>query len=198
MRVRDAASADVPRLIELVRATATGAQWSQEQFANMFAGEAERIVLVIEVEVSPENRATAEQEQIPRSVRNDKLTEEIVDRSVEGFAVAHVIASGHDPSGMGQTIGSECEIENVAVNPDWQRQGLGERLLDELLNRVQQRGCGDVFLEVRESNVAARRLYEKRGFRQVGRRVRYYSQPQEDAVVYRFTGNVYAAQTVQI
>ena len=168
-----------------MRAAPTGAQWSEGQFEKMFdGGEATRMILVLEVEAGAESRPAFTEEQIPRYVRNDKLDRtggNVTDTSgsglvIEGFVVAH-------------RIGSECEIENIVVSPGSQRRGFGNILLRELLNRVQQTGCRAVFLEVRESNRAARRLYEKLDFLEVGRRVNYYSQPQEDAVVYRFAEN---------
>jgi ribosomal-protein-alanine N-acetyltransferase len=64
-----------------------------------------------------------------------------------------------------------------------QRQGLGRRLLHEALAAAGQRGCREMFLEVRASNDAAMRLYSSCGFEAVGRRVRYYVRPIEDAVV---------------
>jgi ribosomal-protein-alanine acetyltransferase len=82
--------------------------------------------------------------------------------------------------------GPEWEIENVAVAPAARRHGLGTRLLSEFLDRARSGGAEAVFLEVRESNRAARALYEKWAFAATGRRRRYYSDPPEDAIVYRF------------
>jgi ribosomal-protein-alanine acetyltransferase len=82
-------------------------------------------------------------------------------------------------------VGPEWEIENVAVAPDARRRGLGSQLVREFLDTANQRGAESVFLEVRESNRAARALYEKGGFSETGRRKSYYSGPPEDAVVYR-------------
>jgi ribosomal protein S18 acetylase RimI-like enzyme len=65
------------------------------------------------------------------------------------------------------------------------RRGFGTRLLGEFLRRAQSEGATAIFLEVRESNHAARSLYEKWAFSESGRRPRYYTQPEEDAIVYR-------------
>jgi ribosomal-protein-alanine N-acetyltransferase len=81
----------------------------------------------------------------------------------------------------------EWEIENVAVADSAQRRGLASRLLGEFLNIVRDRGARRVFLEVRESNYAARRLYEKFDFVEAGRRKSYYHSPEEDALILRFT-----------
>jgi ribosomal-protein-alanine acetyltransferase len=91
---------------------------------------------------------------------------------VQGFLVAQVVAP-------------EWEIENIAIAAAARRRGLGTRLLGEFLHRARAEGAQAVFLEVRESNHAARSLYEKWAFVESGRRVRYYQHPQEDAIVYR-------------
>ena len=70
-----------------------------------------------------------------------------------------------------------------AVHPDWRRQHIGERLLLAFLDLAAERGAHEATLEVRLSNLPARRLYEKFGFRPVGLRPRYYSDNGEDALI---------------
>ena len=82
---------------------------------------------------------------------------------------------------------TEWEIENIAVAGDARRRGLGARLVGEVLDRARNAGAGAVFLEVRESNRAARALYEKWAFVAVGCRAGYYSDPPEGAILYRFS-----------
>jgi ribosomal-protein-alanine N-acetyltransferase len=82
-------------------------------------------------------------------------------------------------------VGREWEIENIAVAGPARRRGLGTRLLGELLDQARDRGADAVFLEVRESNRAARALYEKWAFLESGRRRGYYKDQEEDAIVYR-------------
>lgn len=82
-------------------------------------------------------------------------------------------------------IGSEWELENVVVAPAVRRKGLGKRLLDDLLVQARNANSGALFLEVRESNLPARALYEKSGFAEAGRRKSYYVNPVEDAILYR-------------
>jgi ribosomal-protein-alanine N-acetyltransferase len=84
-------------------------------------------------------------------------------------------------------IGEEWEIENVVVAADAHRRGHASRLLQRLLESARTENAGAVYLEVRESNIAACALYEKFGFQETGRRRRYYSDPVEDAVLYRYT-----------
>ena len=79
----------------------------------------------------------------------------------------------------------EGELANIAVTPAARGRGLGSRLLDQVLSVAVARGAGTVWLEVRESNAAARALYGSRGFMEAGRRKRYYDDPVEDALVLR-------------
>jgi ribosomal-protein-alanine N-acetyltransferase len=77
----------------------------------------------------------------------------------------------------------EAHITTFAVDPEWRRQGIGERLLMALFDVALAHGAREATLEVRLSNLAARRLYEKYGFRPVGVRPRYYSDDGEDALI---------------
>lgn len=95
-----------------------------------------------------------------------------MDGSVIGYAVVLVAAT-------------ESELANLAVSRLVQRQGVGRQLLDAACRNASQRGCTEMFLEVRDSNEAARRLYGAAGFEAIGRRVRYYARPVEDAIVMR-------------
>jgi [ribosomal protein S18]-alanine N-acetyltransferase len=90
---------------------------------------------------------------------------------------------------IGRVTGAEGEILNIAVDPSRRTNGLGRALLDASLDALRAAGVESVFLEVRVSNTAARRLYEAGGFTEIGRRRGYYDRPVEDAVVMRvFTG----------
>ena len=80
-------------------------------------------------------------------------------------------------------IMDEAHIGNVTVAPEKRGQGIGRTMMEWLLVQAMVRGCTFSTLEVRESNMAARRLYEQLGFRSVGRRQRYYLNPSEDAIV---------------
>ena len=84
-------------------------------------------------------------------------------------------------------LAPEWELDNIVVAPAARRNGLGQRLLNALLSAARAANSDSVFLEVRESNAGARTLYEKAGFEQTGRRKSYYSDPVEDAILYRLT-----------
>ena len=81
----------------------------------------------------------------------------------------------------------EWEIENVVVAQASRRLGIGSALVEELLHQAAAAKATSVLLEVRESNVAARRLYERLGFQEVGRRPGYYVLPAEDALLFKFS-----------
>lgn len=83
------------------------------------------------------------------------------------------------------TVLDEAELGNLAVAPDWRGAGVARTLVRRARERVRARGARQWFLEVRESNGAARKLYQSFGFEQVGRRRAYYSRPVEDALVMR-------------
>ena len=86
---------------------------------------------------------------------------------------------------MARLSGEEGEILNLAVLPGHRRQGVGRRLLEQGLALLIGRGVREAYLEVRESNLAARDLYQGFGFRPVGMRPHYYRNPAEDALVLR-------------
>ena len=77
----------------------------------------------------------------------------------------------------------EAHITTFAIHPGWRRQRIGERLLLAFLDLARDRQAREATLEVRLSNLPARRLYEKYGFRPVGLRPRYYSDNNEDALI---------------
>jgi ribosomal-protein-alanine N-acetyltransferase len=86
---------------------------------------------------------------------------------------------------IAQDAADEAEILNLAVAPAQHRGGIGRALVERALATLAGRGARRVFLEVRESNAAARALYAALGFEEVGRRPKYYRRPVEDAIVLR-------------
>ena len=106
-------------------------------------------------------------------IRTNRLASYVVARlgeDVVGFAGLWVMVD-------------EAHVTTFAVDPRWRRRGVGERLLLALLDLAVTRLAREATLEVRLSNLPARKLYEKHGFRPVGIRPRYYSDNGEDALI---------------
>ncbi len=80
-------------------------------------------------------------------------------------------------------VSDELQIGNLAIDSKHQRAGFGSLLMEHIIGLAYSLGIRQIYLEVRDSNEAARRLYLKFGFRVVGKRRLYYHNPTEDAVV---------------
>ena len=83
------------------------------------------------------------------------------------------------------TVMDETDMMNIAVHPDFRHQGIATGLVVDLIGALKLRGSHCLTLEVRASNEPAKALYEKMGFRMVGRRPGYYQNPREDALILR-------------
>lgn len=96
-----------------------------------------------------------------------------------------VVRAGDEIIGFGGMwlMVDEAHIITFAIHPQWRRQHIGDRLLLAMLDIAVDAGANETTLEVRLSNLPARRLYEKFGFRPVGLRPRYYSDNGEDALI---------------
>jgi len=158
VNVRLATTADIPFMIALERACPAAAHWTESQYRDLFQASGsvpERLVLAAEGSLPASSGRRAEAAPC-----------------LLGFLVARHLAP-------------EWELENIVVAPAARRHGIGGRLLEAWLARVRETDSEAVFLEVRELNDAARSLYEKAGFQQTGRRRSYYTDPPEDAILYR-------------
>jgi ribosomal-protein-alanine N-acetyltransferase len=80
-------------------------------------------------------------------------------------------------------IADECHLLNLAVHPNYRRLGIATVLLENVIQELKIDGCRFLYLEVRSSNYAAKKLYERFGFKIVGIRKNYYVSPAEDAVI---------------
>ena len=109
---------------------------------------------------------------------------------LEQNTLAHRVLAGRNLVGflLSRRAAGEAEILSVAVVTTWRGRGLARRMLDLHLRRLAGLGVRTVFLEVDEDNTPARRLYQRAGFREVGRRAGYYKQgaaPPATALVLR-------------
>ena len=160
MKIRPATLDDLARVMELERETETAAHWTENDYRAAIAGaEPRRLTEVLELDDT------------------DSMLVHFADESrfapepgIQGFIVA-------------QVVGYEMEIENVVIAQGLRRFGLGSLIVEHLLNSAKNQAVSRIFLEVRESNVAARKLYEKSGFVTSGRRKGYYRDPEEDALL---------------
>jgi ribosomal-protein-alanine N-acetyltransferase len=111
------------------------------------------------------------QRSSPEAASWDPAGYEVLVAEIEGavvaFLVTRILTEG------------ECEVLNLAVAPQYRRRGLGRCLLQSVL-------CRTMFLEVRESNTAARAFYKSLGFQELTRRPGYYSDPLECGIVLKF------------
>ena len=97
--------------------------------------------------------------------------------ALDGDTVAGYVGS--------QSVLDEADMMNVAVHPDYRRQGIGRDLVLALADALKEKGIRGLMLEVRASNAPAIALYEQLGFRQVGMRPNYYRNPKENALILR-------------
>ncbi len=81
----------------------------------------------------------------------------------------------------------ECEVLDLTVDGTMRRKGIASALMNEGLSALREEGFDTVFLEVRESNDPARKLYRKEGFEEISVRKSYYTDPSEDAVIMKKT-----------
>ena len=97
--------------------------------------------------------------------------------ALDGDTVAGYVGS--------QSVLDEADMMNIAVHPDYRRQGIGRDLVLALSDALKEKGIRGLMLEVRASNAPAIALYEQLGFRQVGMRPNYYRNPKENALILR-------------
>jgi ribosomal-protein-alanine acetyltransferase len=161
VQVRRAVAADLPQLMEIASHSETAAQWNPAEYQKLFVSE------------SGASKDSASETDASEFGQKRMVLVIEQDGKVSGFLISH-------------QLGDEWEIENIAVTGSAQRSGLGTRLLGEFLNLVRGRGGRAIFLEVRESNLAARALYRKLAFVEAGRRKNYYENPPEDALILQF------------
>ena len=84
-----------------------------------------------------------------------------------------------------QSVMGETDMMNIAVDAHYRRQGIAQALIEALVMHLKEKGSHSLTLEVRISNQPAIALYEKLGFVQVGKRLNYYRNPKEDALILR-------------
>jgi ribosomal-protein-alanine acetyltransferase len=169
--IRSARLNDVPAILAIERQAPSAAHWTSEQYNKLVDNDNESGVVLV-AEAANEHADEHPDEHAPAPCKNRKERGTLC-----GFICAKAVAG-------------EWEIENVVVAAEFLRRGIANELVRELMQRAQSEAASAILLEVRESNRPARGLYEKQGFREVGRRRAYYRDPAEDAILYalRFGG----------
>jgi len=94
-----------------------------------------------------------------------------------GFIVGRIVAANDDDNAV------DAEIYNIGVEKAVQRRGLGQKLLEAFISECTTSGVRSIWLEVRESNGAAIRVYERNGFGKVATRRDFYTEPREDGML---------------
>ena len=123
-----------------------------------------------------------EKQSFPSPWSRDGFVFELLHNKVAHYLVAVAEETVVGYAGMWVLV-DEAHVTNIAVLPQWRRQGLGEKLLTELMVIAKEHGADKMTLEVRKSNWGARQLYEKLGFAALGCRRNYYSETHEDAII---------------
>lgn len=124
--------------------------------------------------------------EIEREAIKPPWPESAVMRELEREETVFIVALDGDAIegfAMLRDISGEAELFQIAVRAERRGQGIGSALLGRVMELAAARGVYSTFLEVRESNTAARHLYEKHAFAEVGLRKGYYTEPKEDAVI---------------
>ena len=161
---------DIPQVAEIERASFPSA-WPQTAYKRELQNSAARYLVVTELgDDAPEQPPPAGVWSALRRILTVGESEAPADERLLGFI------------GIWLMVG-EAHIVTVAVRDEYRRMGIGERLLIACIEMALGYDQEVVTLEVRRSNQAAQRLYEKYGFAHVGVRVRYYSDNHEDAVI---------------
>jgi ribosomal-protein-alanine N-acetyltransferase len=145
-----------------------------------------------DLSISPANEADLGAiAKIERAAFSDPWSERSFREALSQPAIYFVAARSDAGDVLGYVVAwfvaDEGQIANLAVAPAGWGKGIGRALLTSALREAASRDATEVYLEVRDSNYRARRLYGSCGFREVGRRRNYYRLPVEDAVVLRRT-----------
>ncbi len=110
------------------------------------------------------------------------LRDELSERCARYFVCEHLDGTVIGYIGT-RMVEGECYITNIAIRPEYRRQGYAKILYNALSEYVERENLEKITLEVRESNAAARAFYEQCGFSYIGVRKGYYSLPDEDALL---------------
>jgi ribosomal-protein-alanine N-acetyltransferase len=145
-------------MMALDRQNPGAAHWSRQQYESLFSTPETPLFQRVSLVAEESSEMQAEVSSAPHQL------------------LAFVVAS---------RVEKEWELENIVVDRKYQRLGVGTRLLGNFVDHTRANNDRSISLEVRESNQPARAMYRKTGFAETGSRKSYYSDPTEDAILYR-------------
>lgn len=171
---RDAASGDLTPILSIARECFGASAWTPAQFQPLENPGHARWILVVEAP----DAATAAPPAWAAPAPAGRLSAGGVSEPprLAGYIVI-------------ESSGMDAEVQALAVWPQWRQLGIGGALLAAGMRRAAERGATQVFLEVRLSNAGAQAFYRRHGFREYGRRERYYHDPEEAALQMRWPGS---------
>ena len=137
--------------------------------------------------------------EIERLCFSDPWSRRMLSDHLENECAATIVAQGTDGTVLGYAgllvVLDEGYITNVAVRPEYRRQGIASELLEVFRRFGEGNHMAFLTLEVRASNTAARALYQKHGYAEVGCRKNYYEHPKEDAIIMTLEFTKYGTET---
>ena len=137
--------------------------------------------------------------EIERLCFSDPWSRRMLSEHLENECAATIVVQGTDSTVLGYAgllvVLDEGYITNVAVRPEYRRQGIASELLEVFRRFGEGNHMAFLTLEVRASNTAARALYQKHGYAEVGCRKNYYEHPKEDAIIMTLEFAKYGTET---
>ena len=133
---------------------------------------------IIQIERSWEHLSHWSEDSYYRLVNDDGFTASFLAEIEDASGISHIVGFV-----IFHVAGTNCEVYNIAVDARHARTGIGKQLMTTVVNESLRRYASKVLLEVRKSNTNAIRFYEGFGFKVLGERKNYYSNPVEDAFV---------------
>ncbi len=162
MKLRDATVQDLDAIWAIEREVYGAEAWSFEAMRSEILGDHRRYIVI-------------------------ERSADTVDTENTADAGGIVNTQGHENEIVGYAgllvLGSDGDIQTIAVSPNVRGSGYGRLMMNELLDEAAHRGAKQVFLDVRADNEVARRLYASLGFQEIGVRPRYYQPDDIDAIV---------------
>lgn len=127
---------------------------------------------------------------LEKEIFHDPWTEDMVRADIEAKISRYIIAENESGEIIGYLgywlVFDECSINNVAVIPSLQGKGIGSAIMEQMIKETEAMGARVWVLEVRAGNESGIALYEKYGFKEVGRRKKYYEDGEDAIVMHRY------------